>query len=468
METDTIAAIATPFGSGGIGIIRISGSQSRRIAKKLFKSRGLACKSAAADYLDNIKSHRLYYGHIIDPKTQDVLDEVLLAIMMAPRSYTREDVLEIQSHSGPVILKAILQLVLECGARLAEPGEFTKRAYLNGRIDLGQAEAVADMISAKTEEGLKISAAHLKGELRVQVNEVLALLDELHIQMEADIEFSEDVHKQLDREKSCKKVRRQAIEIIQQLINNYDDSHLFRDGVRLDIVGRPNVGKSSLLNRLIKREKAIVTHIPGTTRDLIEDWICIDGLPILITDTAGMQATDDPVEIIGIQKTKENIERSDVVLFVIDGNDGFLEADAHIFSQINKDNIILVVNKTDLIFRSGTVEIPTRYSEFPTVKISAKFGQGLTHLEDAIKDICLKDINIKAGKSIVPNFRQKKALETALSLLKEIESGLQSGQPEDMIVADILSAQESLKAVTGEQSDDDVLDAVFNRFCIGK
>lgn len=332
MKTATIAAVATPPGTGGVGIIKISGPEALKIAATLFRS----CKNDnnpnRAERSDrfpiNFQSHRLYYGHIVDPETEDHVDEVLLAVMRAPRSYTREDVVEIQAHAGAAVLRVILALVLRQGARMAEPGEFTQRAFLNGRIDLTQAEAVIDIINAKAETALKIANNQVSGQLKLAVENIRSILLDVLVQIEAAIDFPEDVSEILSSTGLETKLRREVAVPILDLMRHYRDGCIYRDGLKLAIVGRPNVGKSSLLNCLLKKERAIVNALPGTTRDLIEDSFQVQGVPVMITDTAGLHEAEDPVEKIGIQKARECLKTADLILQVIDGSEA-LTVDDH-------------------------------------------------------------------------------------------------------------------------------------------
>lgn len=468
MESDTIAAIATPVGSSGIGIVRISGPDAIDISKRIFLPHRSVSPTDTTKFFEDVQSHHLYYGYVHDPNNGGIVDEVLMVLMKAPHSYTREDVIEIQSHSGSVILSKILQLTLESGSRLAEPGEFTKRAFLNGRVDLSQAEAIADMITAKTEASLKLAATHLTGLLRDRVLEFIDHLTQVQVELEAGIEFPDDINEDHDYIKILETVENEVLIPIGLLIQQYDDGHVLRDGIRLDIVGRPNVGKSSLLNAMIKRDKAIVTDLPGTTRDLIEDYTSIDGIPTVLTDTAGLHNTDDPVEIIGMQKTKENIQKSDLVLWVVDGGCGVTEEDHLVYEQITNMNNLLVINKLDLTTKGVVSLIPDAYQHLDSVSVSAKFGDGLQDLKKAIKKKCLNEVHIDPGRSLVPNFRQKSALDTASTFLYHAVQGLREKQTEELVVADIAAAKKELEKITGDHISSDILDDIFGKFCIGK
>lgn len=468
MESDTIAAIATPVGSSGIGIVRISGSDAINISKRIFIPHRSVSSSDPNTFFEKLQSHRLYYGLIHDPDNGGIVDEVLIVLMKAPHSYTREDVIEIQSHSGSVILSKILKLTLASGSRLAEPGEFTKRAFLNGRIDLSQAEAIADMITAKTEASLKLAATHLTGLLRDRVSEFIHQLTQVQVELEAGIEFPDDIDGDVDYNKMVEIVEKGILHPIGLLIQQYDDGHVLRDGIRLDIVGRPNVGKSSLLNAMIKRDKAIVTDLPGTTRDLIEDYTNIDGIPVVLTDTAGLHPTEDPVEIIGIQKTKENIQKSDLVLWVVDGGYGVIDEDNLVYEQIINMNTLLVINKSDLTNNGVDSLIPEKYQHLDSVLVSAKFGDGLQELKKAIKKKCMNEVHITPGRSLVPNFRQKSKLEAASGLLSKAVQGMRNKLTEELVVADMDAAKKELQTITGDHINSDILDEIFGKFCIGK
>ena len=468
MEQDTIAAIATPIGSSGIGIIRISGHNALDIGQQLFRAPIQQRFIAPNKNSYNLPAHQLKYGHIYDPQSDDIIDEVLIVYMKAPKSYTREDVIEIQSHGGPVVMRKLLDLIVENGARLAEPGEFTKRAYLNGRIDLSQAEAVADVISAKTDAALQIAASQLAGRMKTTITSIIEKINSVQADIEARIEFCEDIEDDSEAFDHCKTIGEKVITPITTMIKDHRKGHIIRDGLRLDIVGRPNVGKSSLLNQLIRKDKAIVTPIPGTTRDLVEDYFCVGGIPILITDTAGLHSTEDPVEIIGIQKTRDNISRSDLVLFVIDGSAPFQKEDEAVYEQINAKNVILVINKCDLMPPGHTLKLADNYLQLPSVIISALHGEGIHDLESTIQEVSLKGIFINPGRHLVPTMRQKIALEKSLAPLTRARQSIADGLPDELVTEDLKIAKRELNRILGEAVESDVLDEIFSKFCIGK
>ncbi len=469
IDGDTITAIATPVGSGGIGIIRISGDKAAAIANTLFRKDKRYDHAQEQPFEDRFPSHRLNHGYIFDPKNQAIIDEVLLVVMRAPNSYTRENIVEIQSHSGPVILSKILKLVISCGARMAMPGEFTRRAFLNGRIDLSQAEAVGEMISARSDSALKMAVTQLTGHLKDAVSAMLHRINDFQVELEAGLEFGDEISNQeIDYQKIGKLIRDDLITPVEKLLAHYSQGYLLRDGVRLGIAGRPNVGKSSLLNYLIRKDKAIVTPLPGTTRDLIEEQICIDGLPLIITDTAGLHAAEDPVEIIGIEKTRENINQADLVLFLIDGTEPFLEADNLAFQQIGEKKVIVVINKLDLVSDPSCIRISGKYSANPVVFVSARYGQGIDLLKEKIKEVVLGNITIEPGSSIIPTLRQKLALEFALEAFQRVQESINLGAGEELILIDLGLAKEALNEIIGRTFSTDLLDDIFGRFCIGK
>lgn len=471
MDNPTIAAVATPIGRGGIGIIRISGEKALRIAATIFKRSRLA-SDHNADICDlsfaRFKSYRLYHGYVVDPANGRRLDEVLLAIMKAPRSYTGEDVVEIQAHSGHVVLSSILELVLKNGARLAEPGEFTKRAYINGRIDLTQAEAVVDIINARTNKALEIAFTQLKGDMRMSVETIRDLLSDVFAEINASIDFPDDVTEIVDLDTAIKTLQDKVVARLKELIELYENAHVLRDGLKLVVVGRPNVGKSSLMNRLLQKERAIVTSTPGTTRDFIEEPLGIRGIPVIITDTAGLHETDDPVEVIGIKKTYEHTDLSDLVLFMLDASCRITEEDYKIYERISDRTLIIVINKSDLVDDKHRLDMPDSWINIPRVKISALYNQGLDRLKDLIAEISLSEQGFDIEHAIIPNLRHKTALEKSLRAASSAVEGMRMRTHFELIAIDIKEAMDSLGEITGVNANEDMLDKIFSRFCIGK
>jgi len=466
---DTIAAIATPYGSGGIGVIRISGARAFEIASKLF-SKTRDPKNSVL----RLVSHVVTHGFILDrsdPGKPLVIDEVLLIPMQAPRSYTAEDVIEIQAHSGTIVLKRILELVISCGARLSEPGEFTKRAFLNQRIDLTQAEAVADIINARSMNSLKFASAQNLGKLKLKIEQLQEPLIELLSRLEASIDFPDEVDTfeiSSAEEEQLARVMDKCLEYIQQ----HNDASFLKEGIRVAICGEPNVGKSSLMNRLLKQDRSIITPMPGTTRDPIEEGLNIDGIPFVIIDTAGIHETDDLVEIIGIEKAKDHITQADLILFMKEPGSVFSHRTFQKILPREKSQtkkIILVINKMDLVQEnSAGMDMPTpEDSSMPVMKISALLNQGIKELKEKIVDLCIRDLSMETSV-VIPNLRHKKALELSLDLLESVKTGLARGQEEETLALDLKNSIDSLGTITGETASIDILDTIFNNFCIGK
>ncbi len=475
MDNSTIAAIATPGGRGGIGIIKLSGSKSLSIAAALFSPAGSESashsdpsRSSKARTGDDFESHRLYYGHIIDPGSRRIVDEVLLAIMKAPRSYTREDVVEINAHGGLVAVNAILELVLRCGARIAEPGEFTQRAFLNGRIDLTQAEAVIDVINARTDKALQMAAAQVNGQLKRAVQRIREFLIELLTRTEAGIDFPDDVPEIMDFQTSRQEIVRQVVNPLRRLIQQHVDGNVLRDGLKVAVVGRPNVGKSSLLNCLVQKERAIVTATPGTTRDAIEETLSIKGLPIVLVDTAGLHDTVDPIESFGIQKTLENIQSADLVLFMVEANCGLTASDLKIFEQLGDKPRVVVHNKIDLVGAGRCIDLPDSWKPVNSVHISALYGHGIAALKDLIFESGFGKKPIDLQEAVIPNLRQKLLLEDCVRASEAAGRQLGDGIHVELVAIELQEAIDALGQIIGSSAKVDLLDQIFSRFCIGK
>lgn len=459
MYDDTIAAISTPLGEGGIGIVRISGPQAVKIIKTLFRAK-------RGDWSNN-GSHRLIYGHITE-RNGDVVDEVLLTFMKAPHTYTREDVVEINCHGGIVPLRKILELVLSRGARLAEPGEFSKRAFLNGRLDLAQAESVIDVIRSKTEAGLKLAVSQLKGELSKKITALQDRLLGLLAQVEANIDFPEDDLEEATGQ-SIIRSGEDLLEEIKELIRGAETGKIYREGISTIIIGKPNVGKSSLLNALLRENRAIVTDIPGTTRDIIEEVINIRGIPLKIIDTAGLHETEDIVEKIGVERTREMIGRADLVLLVLDAATGLADEDIAITELIGEKKAIFIVNKVDVEeTRITGNEVERLAGKQPALWISAREEKGLDVLEEKIVEMVLGGQVFGSDTVMVANIRHKQALEKAARHLKEAVHGIKEMVPVDVVAIDLRTAWEALGEITGSTVTEDLLDRIFADFCIGK
>jgi len=475
VDQDTIAAIATPSGRGGIGIIKISGAKAFPIAGAIFRpsnsnlnfvpgSAGENQRSAPLEF----KSHRIYYGHIIDPDDARLLDEVLVSAMRAPRTYTREDVVEINAHGGAVVLHAILKLVLKNGARIAEPGEFTKRAFLNGRIDLTQAEAVIDIINARTQKNLELATGQISGRFRRTLVSIRKTLTDMLIRVEAAIDFPEDVAELIEPGQTASALENDAVQPLKRLIRYYVDAHVFRDGLSVALVGRPNVGKSSLLNQLVKKDRAIVTPIPGTTRDIIEETLNIEGIPVIISDTAGVHQTENPVEMIGIEKTLEHVNGADLVVFMIEANSPLGAADRQIYEHIKSKPVFVVLNKIDLTQNTDETAIPDTWAYNERLSISALYDQGIDLLRDKMVKWAAGENPVDLAEAIVPNLRHKLLLERALTAAETIVDELQKGTSSDLVAIHLQEAIDTLGEITGDSAKVDVLDQIFSRFCVGK
>jgi len=475
-NSDTIAAIATSGGKGGIGIVKISGLNAFAVAKAIFRpidrhqdSNTLPLSAhPSKNKAFELESHRLYYGHIFDPQNGVMLDEVLLSAMKAPRTYTREDVVEINAHGGAVVLHAILQLVLKMGARLAEPGEFTQRAFANGRIDLTQAEAVIDVINARTRKSLQLATAQVSGKLCNQITYIRDGLIDLLTRIEAAIDFPDDVAEFIQTEDTLESLDREVREPLKGLIRNYVDAHVFRDGLAVAVVGRPNVGKSSLLNQLVQKDRAIVTDIPGTTRDVIEETLNLEGIPVVISDTAGVHYTDNPIEKIGIKKTLEHVNGSDLVLFMIEANRSLGPEDHLIYDQISSKPLIVVLNKIDLIQEGNETTLPDNWRFDEQVRISALYDRGIDQLKDKVIKMAAGQNPLDFNGVIVPNLRHKLLLETSLNAAESVIEQLQNGTSSDLVAIHLQEAIDALGVISGDNVKVEVLNEIFSRFCVGK
>lgn len=456
--SQTIAAIATPYGSGGIGVIRISGPRAFEIAGKIFSTtRGPEFRPSP------LISHTVCHGYI--KAGVETIDEVLVLPMKGPRSYTAEDVVEIQAHSGTIVLRRILDLIFGQGARPAEPGEFTKRAFLNGRIDLTQAEAVADIINARSDASLKFAASQNTGTLKGDIQEIKNTLIALLSRLEASIDFPDEVTPFTFTHEDRKNLE-QVMTTCRAMIQTHEDACFLKTGIRVTICGEPNVGKSSLMNRLLDRERSIITAIPGTTRDPIEEGLNIEGIPFVVVDTAGIHETDDLVEIIGIEKARDQISDADIVLFMTEPGQKFSEKTFSKIIPLGK-KVIYVVNKTDLSDTLCSPVLPDEFSWIPVVKISALMNQGIDRLRQCLTDTCIRNLDMEKD-AVIPNLRHKNALTQTLAHMESTLSGMDAGQEEETLALEVKLSIDSLGLITGETASVDILDAIFNNFCIGK
>ncbi len=413
-----------------------------------------------------LASHRLYHGHIALPESDQVIDEVLVAIMRAPHSFTREDVVEIQAHAGQAVLRAILESVLSQGARLADPGEFTRRAFLNGRIDLTQAEAVIDVINAQSDRALTAAARQLHGAIGERLGRVRRVLEDLMARIDAAIDFGEDGIEEISMDDIADRVENDALPPLVELCRGYETARFLREGVRLAVVGAPNVGKSSLMNALLAEDRAIVTPIPGTTRDVIGAPLCINGVPLLLLDTAGYHRSVDPVEVMGIQKTRDSIDTADLVLLILDGSRPLTQEDAWINDLTQSKERIIVCNKQDLVHGTSSAPLPETWGQSPLVRTSALTGQGIDELRKAISDATLGSLPEEG--TLLPNFRQHQELSKAADALRRVLSGSRTGTDMELLAIDLLEAHRTLGDLVGETTPPDILDRIFNQFCIGK
>lgn len=458
---DTIASIATAISPSGIGIIRLSGGESISLTDKIFRS------SVVGKTLEGVKSHTINYGHIIMPGSEDVIDEVLVSVMKGPNSYTREDVVEINCHGGVMVMENILKLVLSVGARLAEPGEFTKRAFLNGRIDLSQAEAVIDIINSKTQLSLKSSVHQLGGQLTHKLNIIKESLISIIAHIEASIDYPEYDIDELSHDRVLSDVEK-IIKDIYDLMKTYESGKLIREGINTAIIGKPNVGKSSLLNALLKEDRAIVTDIPGTTRDVLEEYMNVHGIPLKLVDTAGIRSTEDHVEKIGVSRSKEKLTSADLIIFVLDASRAIDDEDRQIMEMIRDREVICLFNKIDLKEQIDRNEIRDLLHECHMIDISAKNYEGIDELEHAIKEMFyIGDIDIN-NDVYITNVRHKNALEEALISLNEVRASIQQQMPEDCWSIDLKNAYEKVGVVTGDSVNEDMITEIFSRFCLGK
>ena len=460
MKTDTIAAIATGMTNSGIGIIRISGPDSVFIADKIFRAGKKNIK------LENVESHTIHYGFIFD--RENMIDEVMVSVMRGPRSFTAEDTVEINCHGGILIMNRILELVVRNGARMAEPGEFTKRAFLNGRIDLSEAEAVMDVISSKNDLALKSSVLQLRG----FVSDKIKKLREEIIYEIAFIESALDDPEHISLEGYPEKLGIKVdhlLKDVDKLISSSDNGKIIKEGINTVIVGKPNAGKSSLLNLMVGEDKAIVTDVAGTTRDILEENISLHGISLNIVDTAGIRSTDDIVEKIGVDKAKKIASEADLIIYVVDSSVDFDENDFEIIDMIQNKKCIVLLNKSDLKQKITEKDLQDKLNrDTIIIKTSTKENTGIDEFEDTVKKMFFKgDINLN-DELIITNMRHKEKLIDAYESLKQVKKSLEDRMPEDFYSIDLMSAYSSLGAIIGEEVEDDLVNEIFSKFCMGK
>ncbi len=462
-EETTIGAIATAPGAGGIGIIRLSGPLCRAILEAIFRPHHQGRQPT---------SHRLTYGWIVDPAGGRPIDEVLAVFMAAPHTYTREDVVEIHCHGSFIALQEILALCFAHGARPAAAGEFTKRAFLNGRIDLTRAEAVLDLLEAKTREGLQIASNQLGGGLYAEVERIRDGLVELRAVLEVVIDFPEDELELLDADALACRLESEVSAPLTALLAAADTGRIFREGISAVILGRPNVGKSSLLNTLLREERALVTPVPGTTRDTIEELVNIKGMPVRLVDTAGIRDTDEVVEGLGIERARAKLAQADLILFLVDATQGVTGDDRRLFETAashRESTILVVANKIDLAPDFSSADLERSFPGSPVAAISARSGLGIDALEEKIfAAMAGEKMRWDSGSSCAPNLRHKLCLEKALAASRRVEAGLAANAPADLLAVDLQAALDHLADIVGETTTEDVLDVIFSRFCLGK
>ena len=455
---DTIAAISTAMGESGIGIVRLSGKESINICNNIFIGN-------KKKQLKDAKNRELVYGYIVDG--EEKIDEVLIAFMKGPYTYTREDMVEIYCHGGIIPVRRILELVLKKGARLADRGEFTKRAFLNGRLDLSQAEAVMDLIKAKTDESYDVSLNQLEGKLSKEVNNIRDILLDILAHIEVSIDFSDEDIEEISYEKLESRAKL-VEEKIKKLLSTENRGRILRDGLNTVILGKPNVGKSSLLNAMLRENRAIVTDIPGTTRDIIEEYVNIDGIPLKIIDTAGIRDTENIVEQIGVDKAKDMVNKADLIIAVFDASEGLTEEDFHIIDIIKDKDAIILLNKSDLPNKYQEEDLQKLIPNKNIITTSIATGVGIDVLEDSIKEMFYSGEIELGNDAIITNIRHKNQLVKAKDNILDAINGIKMGMPLDCIEVDIRNCWDNLGEITGDGIGEDILDRIFSEFCIGK
>lgn len=461
MEFDTIAAISTPMGEGAIAIVRLSGEKAIYIADKLF--RGVGRKR-----LVEVHSHTIHYGHLVDPKTDSVAEEVMVSVMKGPKTFTKEDVVEINCHGGLVSVNRVLQLVLNNGARLAEPGEFTKRAFLNGRIDLSQAEAVMDLIRAKTDRAMNVALGQMEGRLSRLIQKLRQEILETLAHVEVNIDYPEyDDVEEMTHHLLIDKARYVKGEI-EKVLQTSQQGKILREGLATVIVGRPNVGKSSLLNSLVHENKAIVTDIPGTTRDVIEEYVNVRGVPLKLLDTAGIRETEDIVERIGVEKSRQVLKDADLILLVLNHSDELTVEDENIFAAVEGMDVIVIINKMDLPQKIDMVRVEQLAKNHKIIRTSLLEDRGVDELEEAIAALFFAG-SIEAGDmTYVSNSRHIALLNQALNSIEDAIDGVESGTPIDIVQIDFTRTWELLGEIIGQSVHESLIDQLFSQFCLGK
>ncbi|KGX93678.1 tRNA modification GTPase [Pontibacillus halophilus JSM 076056 = DSM 19796] len=458
METDTISAISTPMGEGAIAIVRLSGPEAVEIASGIFKGKDL----------NEVDSHTIHYGKLVDPRTDELVEEVMVSVMRAPKTFTREDIVEINCHGGMVSVNRVLELVLGNGARMAEPGEFTKRAFMNGRIDLSQAEAVMDLIRAKTDRAMNVAMKQIDGRLSKMIQDLRQDLLQSLASVEVNIDYPEyDDVEEMTNELMLTNTKKVHAEI-ERLLQTAQQGKILREGLGTAIVGRPNVGKSSLMNTLVHENKAIVTDVPGTTRDVIEEYVNVRGVPLRLIDTAGIRETEDLVEKIGVERSRQVLKEADLILLVMNYGDEITEEDEKLFEIVRDLDTIIILNKTDLQKKINTERLREIAGDAPIVSTSLIKEEGIDELEDSIKDIFFEGELDTGDMTYVSNVRHIQLLNQAKSALEDAMNSMEMGMPIDLVQIDVTRTWEILGEIVGDTVGDSLIDQLFSQFCLGK
>ncbi|HDZ5641406.1 TPA: tRNA uridine-5-carboxymethylaminomethyl(34) synthesis GTPase MnmE [Staphylococcus aureus] len=459
MDLDTITSISTPMGEGAIGIVRLSGPQAVEIADKLYKGKHL---------LNDVPSHTINYGHIIDPESKEVVEEVMVSVLRAPKTFTREDIIEINCHGGILTINRVLELTMTYGARMAEPGEFTKRAFLNGRIDLSQAEAVMDFIRSKTDRASKVAMNQIEGRLSDLIKKQRQSILEILAQVEVIIDYPEyddveDATTEFLLEQS-KEIKQE----INRLLDTGAQGKIMREGLSTVIVGKPNVGKSSMLNNLIQDNKAIVTEVAGTTRDVLEEYVNVRGVPLRLVDTAGIRETEDIVEKIGVERSRKALSQADLILFVLNNNEALTQEDYTLYEVVKNEDVIVIVNKMDLEQNIDINEVKDMIGDTPLIQTSMLKQEGIDELEIQIRDLFFGGEVQNQDMTYVSNSRHISLLKQARQTIQDAIDAAESGVPMDMVQIDLTRTWEILGEIIGETASDELIDQLFSQFCLGK
>ncbi|HDH5255371.1 TPA: tRNA uridine-5-carboxymethylaminomethyl(34) synthesis GTPase MnmE [Staphylococcus aureus] len=459
MDLDTITSISTPMGEGAIGIVRLSGPQAVEIADKLYKGKHL---------LNDVPSHTINYGHIIDPESKEVIEEVMVSVLRAPKTFTREDIIEINCHGGILTINRVLELTMTYGARMAEPGEFTKRAFLNGRIDLSQAEAVMDFIRSKTDRASKVAMNQIEGRLSDLIKKQRQSILEILAQVEVNIDYPEyddveDATTEFLLEQS-KEIKQE----INRLLDTGAQGKIMREGLSTVIVGKPNVGKSSMLNNLIQDNKAIVTEVAGTTRDVLEEYVNVRGVPLRLVDTAGIRETEDIVEKIGVERSRKALSQADLILFVLNNNEALTQEDYTLYEVVKNEGVIVIVNKMDLEQNIDINEVKDMIGDTPLIQTSMLKQEGIDELEIQIRDLFFGGEVQNQDMTYVSNSRHISLLKQARQTIQDAIDAAESGVPMDMVQIDLTRTWEILGEIIGETASDELIDQLFSQFCLGK